>query len=311
MLPHSVSHYEKTGVSVDEDLFQTLQTCDSLLLGAVGDDRYPGILEQIILRTSQRFALSIGIRPSYLHDPSFCPLVGKKRGDIDVVVIRDSTEGEMAIRGGSIQFGTPAEASASLIVHTRYGVEKTLRYSFELARQRRGRLSVVSQANSVTAHEIWPRTLREIQGDYPDVEAFAQYPDNAAADMVSHPEKFDVMVSTIMIGGILSDIAATLVGGVGLIGSSRLNPDTGFGLFEPLHGTAPRYVGKDRVSPLAMFNALAMLLENLGEDRSASRLRGAIDAAITEGAIQSIATSTNIGTKAMSEAVRSRLVDHG
>lgn len=302
--PNSAEHYRRTGIAVDDDTLTSLRSCDSLLFGAAGTDEFPGLMERaLVLDLSRQLDLCLGVRPAYLHHSRLTPLKGVERGEIDCVIVRDTTEGALAIPGGSLQYGSPYEATGSLVMHTRRGVERTMRFSFGLAQERRQRLTLVVQSNALVAHEIWSRCMRELADDFPEVQTELVFPDHAAMRAITHPAEFDVIVTTLLIGGILTDLVAGTVGGIGLIASSRINPDTGYGMFEPAHGSAPQYEGQDVVSPLATFSALAMLLDNLGEGGGAKRIRDAIDYALTSGQIPDATTRSGVSTREQTSIV--------
>ena len=302
--PHSAQHYQATGETLGTAAVEQLRACDSLLFGAIGDPALPaGMLERaIILGIAAELELWLGIRGAYLHHADLTPLKDVQRGDIDMVIVRDVTEGELAIPGGTIQPGTPYEARTSIIAHTRYAVDRAIRYAFELARTRKGKVSLVAQSNVLIAHQLWEERLDVLAPEYPDVESEALYPDHAMLKMVMSPGSLDVIVTTLLFGGILSDLMGGVVGGIGLIGSVRFNPDTRFGLYEPAHGSAPKYAGLDVVSPMATFNALAMLLQDRGESRSAQRLRFAIDDVLASGRA-GLTARTGVGTIASTDLV--------
>ena len=309
--PNSAAHYLATGELLGEEAFERLATCDSLLFGAAGDPRLqPGLIERaLVLDVSHRLDLSIGVRPAYLHSSNLTPLKGLQRGDIDLVIVRDTTEGELAIPGGSVQPGTVAEATASIVIHTRQAVDRTLTYAFELARKRRGRVSLVASSNVFVPHQLWERRFEVLGETYADIEQEVLAPDAAGMYLVSSPQRFDVIATTLLFGGILSDVVGALVGGIGLIGSVRFNPVTHFGLYEPSHGSAPKYTGLNLVSPMATLNAVAMLIDDLGQHRSATRLRAAIDDVLSHGRA-GLSTRSGIGTReATDEVIESLSLD--
>jgi 3-isopropylmalate dehydrogenase len=310
--PHSAAHYHRTGELFGEEAFGRLLTCESLLFGAAGDPSLPpGLMERaLILDLSRRLQLSIGVRYAYLHGPHLTPIKGLDRGDVDIAIVRDTTEGELVVPGGVLHADEPGETAATVLVHTRHGVDRTLRHAFELARRRRGKVSLVAQSNVLVPHQLWERRLRALAPDYPDVECEALYPDHAAMELILAPQRFDVIATTLFLGGVLSDQAGALVGGIGLIGSVRFNPETRFGMYEPAHGSAPKHAGKDRVSPMATLNALGMLLDDVGEERSARRLRAAIDAVLRAGEV-GLSTRSPIGTVAATDAVIAALPHAG
>jgi 3-isopropylmalate dehydrogenase len=277
---------------------------DSLLFGAAGDAKFPGVFERaLILRTVEFTGCHLGVRPAYLHADRLSPLKNARRGDLDCVIVRDTVEGEFVPAGASLHRGTPNEAIASLIMHTRMGVERTLRYAFELATRRRNRLSVVAQSNVLIAHRLWPEVLDELAPAYPQVESELVYADQAAHRLVTNPRGYDVVASTLLLGGILTDLSAATIGGMGLIGSARLNTNTGFGFFEPAHGSAHKYTGLGRVSPIATFNALALLLENLGQAGAAARLGSAVDHVLRDGSVPDATTRSGLNTRQVTDVV--------
>jgi isocitrate/isopropylmalate dehydrogenase len=306
--PHSGSYYRTTGVLLDPAAFDDLQACDSLLFGAAGDPDLPiGTMEKaLIVELSARLGLSVGIRPIKLHAEWLSPL--KAAAALDIVIVRDTTEGELAIPGGSLHSGTPFEATASIVMHTRHGVDRALSHGFELARRRRRRVAVVAQANALGAHRIWHERAVEMARYYPDVELELLYPDAAAMDLIRSPARFDVIVTTIMIGGILTDLAAALVGGIGLVASSRINPSSGFGMFEPAHGSAPKYTGTGQVCPIATIEAVAMLLDHLGEMEASKRIHVAVSEALSSREILDVSTASQLGTAGATDVVLHRIV---
>jgi 3-isopropylmalate dehydrogenase len=307
--PHSGRHYRATGELLGEESLREILSCEALLFGAAGDPGLPvGTVERaLIVDLGRRAGLTIGIRPVKLHAERLSPLRGSSRRGVDLVVVRDIAEGELALPGGTVRADTPFEATASLVVHTRAGVDDALHHGFELAGRRRGKVTVVAQANALGAHRIWHERALVLSSAYPDVEVELSYPDAAAMDLVRRPDSFDVIVSTIMLGGILTDLGAALVGGMGLIPSVRLNPGTGFAVFEPAHGSAPKYAGTDRACPLATIEALAMLLTHIGEPDAGRLVANAVGEALAEGDIPDVSTSSTLGCRGATDAVIRRM----
>lgn len=305
-LVNSGEHYRRTGVLLDADTLDVLRSCESLLFGAAGDPALPaGFVERaLILDVSRELGLCLGVRSAYLHHERLTPLKGRGRGDVDVVIVRDTTEGELAIPGGGVQAGTPYEVSASVVVHTAHGVERAVRHAFGLAqRRRRRKVTLVAQSNVLAPHRLWEQVFDRVKEEFPDVEAESLLPDNAALRVVVDPPAFDVVVTSLLFGGILTDLVAGLVGGTGLVGSSRFNPATRFGLFEPAHGSAPKYAGQGRVSPVATLRALAMLLDNVGEPAAARRIEAAVDEVLVTGAVPDATTRSGLSTTAVTDRV--------
>lgn len=303
--PHSGNHYRTTGVLIEDETIAEIGELDALFFGAVGDPELPeGTMERGLLhRIVDGLDLGVGVRPGTLYAEHLCPLKGVGAGDIDVVIVRDTSEDAFVAPGGILRKGTADEVSLGLLVYTRLAVERVTRHAFELARRRRGHVTLVSQANAIQSHGIWPRVTHEISAEYPDVTVRELYPDAAAMAFVMEPQSIDVLLTTFWFGGILSDLLGGVIGGIGLLGSSRMNLERHVGVFEPAHGSAPKYTGLDVVSPMGTLRALAMLLEHVGETRSAERIEAAIREVIATGEVPGVSTRSGIGTTAATDAV--------
>lgn len=309
--PNSGPHYRRTGVIIDEETVAEIGGLNALYLGAVGDPELPeGTIERGLLhRLVDDLDLGVGVRPGTLYAEHLTPLKGRGPGDVDMVIVRDTSEDAFVAPGGVVRRATPHEISLGLLVYTRLAVERVARHAFELAMRRRRHVTVVSQSNAIAAHGIWPRVTREVGREYPDVEVRELYPDAAAMVMVTAPQEIDVLLTTFWFGGIYSDLLGGLIGGIGLLGSARLNLDRGIGLFEPAHGSAPKYAGTDRASPMGALRALAMLLEHVGEVRSARRIEGAIADVLATGRVPGVTTRSGMGTVAATDEVLRTLPD--
>jgi 3-isopropylmalate dehydrogenase len=264
--------YLRDGHVLDDADLDAIRGCDAILKGPlgprIGETRIPGgtIERGIILRL--RFALD-----QYIN---LRPFAGK---GLDFVVIRENTEGTYAGEGGFLRKGTPHEIATQGSVNTRLGVERCVRYAFELARTReRKHLTLVHKTNVLTfAGDLWQRTFTEVAAEYPDVETAYNHVDAACIYFVEAPERYDVLVTDNLFGDILTDLAGAVVGGVGLAGTGNLNPDrTGPSMFEPVHGSAHDALGTDKVTATATILSGAMLLEFLGEADAGARIRKAV-----------------------------------
>jgi 3-isopropylmalate dehydrogenase len=262
--------YLKDGTILPDEIIEEWRGLDALLLGAVGTpDVPPGIIERGLL-LKMRFVLDqyINQRPFLL--PS---------NDLDFVVIRENTEGIYAGEGGFLRQNTPQEIATQGSVNTRHGVERCIRYAFELANGRpRRHLTLVHKTNVLTfAGDLWQRTFTEVAAEYPDVATAYNHVDAACIYFVEAPERYDVLVTDNLFGDILTDLAGAVVGGVGLAGTGNLNPDrTGPSMFEPVHGSAHDALGSDTVNATATILSGAMLLEFLGEADAGARIRKAV-----------------------------------
>jgi 3-isopropylmalate dehydrogenase len=271
--------YRRTGEALPDSVLTELKGYDAILLGAIGDPSVPpGVLERgLLLRL--RFALDhhVNLRPVKLFPGVTSPL-----GDvpIDMVVVREGTEGPYVGNGGSMRTGTPHEVATEVSLNTAYGVERVVRDAFTRAQARRKHLTLVHKTNVlVHAGGLWKRVTDEVAADFPDVEVAYQHVDAASMFFVTDPGRFDVVVTDNLFGDILTDIGAAIGGGIGLAASgnldvSRVNPS----MFEPVHGSAPDIAGQGKADPTAAVLSAAMLLEHLGHAELATRVNEAVAA---------------------------------
>ncbi len=290
--------YLRTGEVLPDEAVRQLRDSDAILLGAVGHPNVPpGVLEKgILLRLRFDFHQYVNLRPIHLFPGVEGPVRGKTAEDVDMVVVRENNEDLYVGAGGFLRKGTPEEVAIQTSINSRAGVERTLRYAFDLARSRaaagafRGlaeadrragfsrQLTLVAKTNVLTfAHDLWMRTFTETARDYPDIKCDYQHVNACCMRMVASPERFDVIVTTNMFGDIITDLGAVLQGGMGLAASGNINPDrTAPSMFEPVHGSAPDIAGKGIANPLAAILSLAMMLDHLDQHRAADRVRGAV-----------------------------------
>jgi len=272
--------YLATGKIIDDNDVQELRASDAILLGAVGHpDVAPGILEKGLL-LKLRFDLDqyINLRPVKLYPGVECPLAGKGPGDIDFVVVRENTEGLYTGMGGTVYKGTANEVATQIMCNTRGGVERCIRYAFELTRKRDRKklLTLCAKTNVLTyAHDLWWRTFNEVGEEYPDVERDYAHVDATCMWMLKNPEYFDVIVTCNMFGDIITDLGAMIQGGMGVAAGGNINPD-GLSMFEPIGGSAPKYTGKGVINPIAAICATGMMLEALGQTDAADAVEQAV-----------------------------------
>ena len=237
------------------DGLRVLEQHDAVYLGAVGSPRVPDhvTLWGLLLPIRQRFDLYLNIRPIRLLPGVASPLAGAAAADIDMICVRENTEGEYAGAGGRVHVGMEHEVGIQVDVFTRLGVERVVRHAFELARSRRGRLASITKSNASPHHFVmWDEIVAVVHADYPDVELDRILVDAACAHMITQPQRFDVMVASNLFGDILTDVGAAIQGGMGLAASANISPaGTGPGLFEPVHGSAPDIAGQRRPTPSA------------------------------------------------------------
>jgi len=289
--PFGAEHYLKTKEIFPDAAFSEVKGQDAILLGAIGDPRIEvGLLEfGIIAKLRFELDLFVNLRPVKLYAEHLCPLKDKRPEDVDFVVVRENTEDAYAGMRGFFKKGTPDEIATQEILFTRKGVERVIRYAFELARGRPGekKLTLVDKANAVRAMDLWTRTFEEVARDYPGVKTDHAYIDAACMWMVKNPEWFDVAVTTNLFGDIITDLGAMLIGGMGIAASGNIHPGR-VSMFEGIHGSAPKYRGTDKASPLATILALAMLLDHVGEAAAGREVEETVAELIRSGRIRSL-----------------------
>ncbi|HUC14978.1 MAG TPA: 3-isopropylmalate dehydrogenase [Acidimicrobiales bacterium] len=266
--------YLATGEVLPDSVLEELRGFDAILLGAVGSpDVPPGLLERgLLLRLRFELDLYINLRP-FLAQASVGAGV-----PIDFAVVRENTEGTYAGEGGFLRKGTPAEVATQGSVNTRFGVERCVRFAFELAEARRRHLTLVHKTNVLTfAGNLWQRVFDEAAADHPEVKTAYNHVDAACIYMVESPDRYDVIVTDNLFGDILTDLAGAVSGGIGRAASANLNPArTGPSLFEPVHGSAPDIAGTGKANPSAAVISVAMMLEHLGLGDEAARVHKAV-----------------------------------
>src|SRR6266516_3982856 len=269
--------YLRTGEVLPESVLAELRKFPAILLGAIGHPEVkPGILEKgILLRARFELEQYINLRPVKLYDERFCPLKDKKPEHIDFVVVRENNEGLYTGSGGFVFKGTPNEVALQESVNTRRGVESFMRFAFEFARKRNKdkKLTLCGKTNVLTyAFDLWERAFHEIgQKDYADIKRDYAHVDATTMWFVKNPEWFDVIVTDNMFGDIITDLGAMIQGGMGIAAGGNINP-SGASMFEPIGGSAPKYTGQDVINPLAAIGAIEMLVDELGEARTARRI---------------------------------------
>jgi len=272
--------YLRTGEVLPDSALEELRTFDAIYLGAVGHpDVAPGILEKgLLLRLRFELEQYINLRPVKLYPGVDCPLKDKGPEDIDFVVVRENNEGLYTGTGGFTYRGTPHEVAVQEMVNTRFGVERCVRYAFDYCRRRNDKkmLTLCAKTNVLTyAHDLWWRTFNEVGEEYPDIKRDYAHVDATCMWMIKNPEWFDTIVTCNMFGDIITDLGAMIQGGMGIAAGANINPE-GVSMFEPIGGSAPKYTGKNVINPLAAICAAGMMLEELGETKSARRIEQAV-----------------------------------
>ena len=271
--------WHRTGETLPDSVEEELKGHDAILLGAVGDPTVPsGVLERgLLLRLRFDFDHFVNLRPVRLYPGVASPLA--KADPIDMVVVREGTEGLYAGAGGAMRKGTKDEIATQESLNTRFGVERVVRYAFEKARGRPGRkLTLVHKTNVLTfAGDLWQRTVDATAKDFPDVTVDYSHVDAASMFFVTAPERFDVIVTDNLFGDILTDLGAAVTGGIGLAASGNINPSNAYpSMFEPVHGSAPDIAGTGKADPTAAILSAAMLCDHLGLGAAATRIEQAV-----------------------------------
>jgi 3-isopropylmalate dehydrogenase len=272
------ARWHRTGEVLPDSVLTELAGHDAILLGAVGDPTVPpGVLERGML-PKLRFAFDqyVNLRPSRLWPG---PLASVKPGEVDLVVVREGTEGLYAGAGGSLHRDTPAEVATEESLNTRHGVERVIRDAFARAQRReRRKVTLVHKTNVLThAGSLWARTFEAVAAEHPDVTTEYQHVDAAAMFLVTQPQRYDVVVTDNLFGDILTDIAAAVTGGIGLAASGCINPEGAYpSMFEPVHGSAPDIAGRGVADPVAAVLSAALLLDQLGHADAAARVTAAV-----------------------------------
>jgi tartrate dehydrogenase/decarboxylase/D-malate dehydrogenase len=284
-LPWGSAHYHETGTMMPADALDIVRGHDAVLLGSVGDPSVPDhvTLWGLLLPLRQGLDLWANIRPARLLAGVPSPLAGAPA--VDLVVVRENTEGEYSGVGGRAHTGHPHEVGIETAVFTREGVRRVVEHAFELAEQRSGRLTSATKSNaSRYGYVLWDEVVEEVAGEHPGVTVDRALVDALAARMVSNPLSLDVVVASNLFGDVLTDIAAVIQGGMGMAASASIAPGSSTpAIFEPVHGSAPDIAGQGLANPIGAIWSASLLLDHLGEKDAASRLMTAIEAVCNEG----------------------------
>jgi tartrate dehydrogenase/decarboxylase / D-malate dehydrogenase len=281
-------YFFQHGSMMPVDALDRLRQFDAILLGAVGHPDIPDhiTLNGLLLPIRRAFDLFANVRPAILYEGVRSPLTGYAPGSIDMVVVRENTEGEYAQAGGFVHHHFPAEVAVQTSVFTRHGCQRIIRFAFDLARRRgrKHRLTSITKSNAQGySMVLWDRVFREVAADYPDITTESLLVDAAAMNFVRRPDSFDVVVASNLFGDILSDLSAIVTGSIGLAPSANLDPDRRApSLFEPVHGSAPDIAGTGKANPLASILAAAMMADHLELPSVASSMEAAVRRVLAE-----------------------------
>jgi tartrate dehydrogenase/decarboxylase/D-malate dehydrogenase len=287
-LPWGCDYYTRHKKMMDEDGFERLATFDAIYLGAIGSPAVPDHIAvwDLLLPLRQRFQQYVNLRPMRLLPGLVSPLAHRGPADIDMVCVRENSEGEYAGLGGRIHVGTPNEVAEQTGLFTRRGIERILRYGFEVAMKRPRRMLASATKSNALRHAmvLWDEVAEGVRKDYPSVEYRKYHVDAIAARMVTHPASLDVIVASNLFGDILTDIGSAISGSLGIAPGANINPEREFpSMFEPIHGSAPDIAGKGVANPIGAIWAGAMMLDHLGRQDLHDRILGAIERVVASG----------------------------
>jgi 3-isopropylmalate dehydrogenase len=300
--------YLKTGIAIPNGVWSQLEKADSILFGAVGDPRVneSGYLAGVLLRLRFELDLYVNLRPAKLYDDRLSPLRREDRRKVDLLIVRENTEGLYVGMGGRFKKGTEHEVAIQEDLNTYKGVNRILEYAFDVMRTE---LVMIDKSNAMTyAGGLWQDRWKALTKKHPQTKTRHLLVDAAAMQLVKDPSQFDTIVTGNLFGDILSDLAAELIGGMGVAPSGNINPETKRGLFEPVHGTAPDIAGKGLVNPIGAILSASMMVRHLGHTEMADTIEGAVASTIRAGECTRD-LGGNLSTGECGDAVAKRLRD--
>jgi len=305
--PWGCECYKQTGRMMDADGFEQLARFDAIYLGAIGAPGVPdGISAALILAVRQRFQQYVNLRPMRLLPGLTSPLANREPADIDMVCVRENSEGEYAGVGGRIHVGTEREVAQQVSVFTRHGIERIQRYAFNLAATRpRKMVASATKSNALTyAMVLWDEVAESVRKDFPNVDYKKYHVDALAARMITHPQTLDVLVTSNLFGDILTDIGSAISGSLGIAPGGNINPERTYpSMFEPIHGSAPDIAGRGVANPIGAIWAGALMLEHLGRRDLHDRIVSAIERVVANGRMRTPDLGGTATTKDVADAV--------
>jgi tartrate dehydrogenase/decarboxylase / D-malate dehydrogenase len=307
-LPWGCDYYTRHGRMMEENGFEKAAGFDAIYLGAIGDPKVPDHIAvwELLLPLRQRFQQYVNLRPMRLLPGLTSPLANRGAADIDMVCVRENTEGEYAGLGGRIHVGTPNEVAEQTGLFTRVGIERILRYGFETAMKRPRKLLASATKSNALRHSMvfWDEVADIVRKDYPQVEYRKYHVDAIAARMVTHPATLDVIVASNLFGDILTDIGSAISGSLGIAPGANINPERQFpSMFEPIHGSAPDIAGKGIANPIGAIWAGAMMLDHLGHRDVHDKILSAVERVVASGKNRTPDLGGQAMTKQLADAV--------
>ena len=311
-LPWSADHYLKTNETLPANGYDLLRQFDAIFIGALGDPRVPDNrhARDILLGTRFELDLYVNYRPVKLLDERLCPLKGRTPKDVNFVVFRENTEGVYVSIGGRFKAGTDDEVAIQEEINTYKGVHRIVRHAFEYARANGlTKVCMADKSNAMTqGHALWQRVFKELAPQYPGINATHYYIDALAMYMVLDPGQFEVIVTNNLFGDIITDLAATFQGGLGMAASGNLHPGK-TSMFEPVHGSAPKFAGKNIANPIGAISSMALLLETLGAKEEAAAIDVAVARAVHENQVTAD-IGGSLGTREAGDHIAAVIREH-
>ena len=311
-IPWGCDHYLEKGRMLDADWREQLLKFDAIYLGAIGDPRVSDAISarELILPLRQRLGQYVNLRPMRLMPGITSPLANRGAADIDMICVRENSEGEYCGMGGRLHVGTPYELAEQTGVFTRQGIERIARYAFKLAQSRpRKMLASATKSNALQhAMVLWDEVVADVAKEFPDVKLQKYHVDALCARMVTHPHTLDVIVASNLFGDILTDIGSAISGSLGVSPGGNINPErTTPSMFEPIHGSAPDIAGKGIANPIAAIWAGAMMVGHLGETKTEARILAAIESVLSDERVKTPDLGGKATTADMTKAIATAL----
>jgi tartrate dehydrogenase/decarboxylase/D-malate dehydrogenase len=317
----SCDYYLKHGKMMPDDILDILKGFDAIYLGCIGDvNKVPDHISlTLLLKIRKGFDQYVNLRPIRLYPGVETPIKTATPETIDMVVVRENTEGEYAAAGGFFKMGTPDAFALQTGVFTQKGCERVMRYAFNLARQRKklgtqspvGMVTNCSKSNALNYSMVfWDSVFKEVARNYPDIKTETAFIDAITMWLVKTPQYFDVIVASNLFGDIITDLGSMLQGGMGFAAGGNVNPEKTFpSMFEPIHGSAPKYEGKGIANPVASIEAVRMMLEHLGEEKAGSDIAKGLTKILSEGKFRTRDMGGKHSTSEMGEAIKKTILD--
>ncbi len=312
-------YYLKHGQMMPGDMLEQLKSFDAIFLGCVGDaNKVPDHISLILILTIRKgFDQYVNLRPIKLYPGVDTPITNASPATVDMAVVRENTEGEYSATGGFYKLGTPDATAIQTAIFTQKGCERVMRYAFDLARKRKkagnssaGLVTNCTKSNALNYSMVfWDQVFAQVAKDYPDIKTDMALVDALTMWMVKNPEAFDVIVASNLFGDIITDLGAMLQGGMGFAAGANLNPEKTYpSMFEPIHGSAPKYAGKGIVNPVAAIESVRMMMEHLGETEAARDIEDAVNRVLRDGEVKTRDMGGQHSTSQMGDAVKEAIL---